>query len=57
MFCQNSLKLSRSNCSARNAKSKGGRAKNSMYIALLTAMRAVWGNWSGGCGFNHLLDV
>ena len=26
-------------------------------IALLTAMRAVWGGQSGGHGLSHLLDV
>ena len=29
VFCQSWLKLIKNNCSACNAKSKGGRAKNS----------------------------
>ena len=46
----------KNNCSACNAKSKGGRAKK-LNVALLTAMRAVWGSQSDGCGLNCLLDV
>ena len=45
-------------CSACNAKSEGGRAKNN--VTLLTAMGAVCGDrirsWSGGRGPRHFLE-
>ena len=54
VVCLSELAETKNNCSACNAKSK---AKGKLNIALLTTIRAVWGSWSGGRGFNPLLDL
>ena len=50
------LAETKNNLSACNAKSKGGRAKNSN-VALLTAVRQCGGVQPGGRGLNRLLNL